>query len=77
MGLRTIALAMCLGFGTLVCASAQQMTAKDVQDKLAADGYTNVHDINFGPEATTARATKDGKEWLLVIDSHGKVLQQQ
>jgi hypothetical protein len=24
---------------------------------------------------TTAKAVKDGKEWLLVIDSHGKVLQ--
>ncbi len=77
MGLRTIALAICLSLGTSLCAFAQQMTAKDVQDKLVADGYTNVHDINFGPEATTAKATKDGKEWLLVIDSRGKVLQQQ
>jgi hypothetical protein len=50
---------------------------RDIQEKLTGDGYSQVRDINFGPEATTAKATKDGKEWRLVVDSHGKVLQQQ
>ncbi len=49
---------------------------RDIQEKLTEDGYSQVRDINFGPEATTAKASKDGKEWMLVIDSHGKVLQQ-
>jgi hypothetical protein len=49
---------------------------KDIQEHLTEVGYSQVRDINFGAEATTAKAVKDGKEWLLVIDSHGKVLQQ-
>ena len=52
-------------------------SGKVIQDELTEAGYTHVHDINFGAEAITAKATKDGKEWRLVIDSRGKVLQQQ
>jgi hypothetical protein len=49
---------------------------KDIREHLTEVGYSQVRDINFGAEATTAKAVKDGKEWLLVIDSHGKVMQQ-
>jgi hypothetical protein len=49
---------------------------KDIQEHLTDVGYSQVRDINFGAEVTTAKAVKDGKEWLLVIDSHGKVQQQ-
>jgi hypothetical protein len=59
-----LAFAIAASFG----ASAQPMTAKDIQDELTAAGYTQVRDINFGDEAITAKATKDGKEWRLVID---------
>ena len=55
----------------------QDANKKALQEKLTEDGYSQVHDVNFGPEGTSAKATKDGKEWLLVIDSHGKVLQQE
>jgi len=76
MNFRFIALAIALAVAGAE-ASAQPMTAKDIQDELVEAGYSQVHDINFGAEAVTAKATKDGKEWLLVIDSHGKVLRQQ
>jgi hypothetical protein len=49
---------------------------KDIQEHLTDVGYSQVRDINFGAETTTAKAVKDGKEWLLLIDSHGNVLQQ-
>jgi len=77
MKMRKTALAIGLVIGVSFFASAQQMTAKDIEDLLVREGYTQVHDVNFGAEAITARATKDGKEWVLVIDSQGKVLQQQ
>ena len=54
----------------------QDPRKKDIQEHLTEVGYTQVRDINFGAEVTTAKAVKDGKEWLLVIDSHGKVQQQ-
>jgi hypothetical protein len=66
------------GTGTTLGQATQNPDPRksDIQEKLTRDGYSQVRDINFGPEATTAKAVKDGKEWLLVIDSHGKVLQQ-
>jgi len=66
------------GTGTTLGQATQSPDPRkaDIQEKLTKDGYSQVRDVNFGPEATTAKAVKDGKEWLLVIDSHGKVLQQ-
>lgn len=77
MKLRCIPVAMAFGIAASFGASAQPMTAKDIQDELTEAGYTQVRDINFGAEAITAKAVKDGKEWRLVIDSRGKVLQQR
>ena len=61
MKLSSIALTITIAV-TASVASAQPMTAKDIQDELTEAGYTQVHDINFGAEAITAKATKDGKE---------------
>jgi hypothetical protein len=66
------------GTGTTLGQATQNPDPRknELQEKLTGDGYSQVHDINFGPETTTAKAVKDGKEWRLSIDSHGKVLQQ-
>jgi hypothetical protein len=77
MKLRTIAAATVLVLGTSLTAFAQRVTEQDIQEKLKGEGYTQVHDINFGAEAITARGVKDGKEWRLVLDSYGKVIQRQ
>jgi hypothetical protein len=62
---------------TSVVASAQQLSEQDIQQKLKQEGYTEVRDVNFGAEAITAKAVKDGKEWRLFLDSYGKVIQRQ
>ena len=77
MKFRCIAMALAFGIAASFDALAQPMTAKDIQDELTEAGYTQVRDVNFGAEAITAKAVKDGKEWRLVIDSRGKVLQQR
>jgi hypothetical protein len=77
MKFRCIPMAMAFAVATSFVAAAQPMSANDIQDELTAAGYTQVRDINFGAEAITAKAVKDGKEWRLVIDSQGKVLQQR
>ncbi len=73
MLMRTISLAACLILGGVLTASGQ-MTEQTIQQKLQEEGYTQVRDISFGAEATTAKAVKDGKEWRLVLDSNGKVI---
>jgi hypothetical protein len=77
MKMRATALTIAIAIGIPFIAAAQQMTARDIEELLTTKGYTQVHDINFDDEANTAVGTKDGKEWMLVIDSHGKVLQKQ
>jgi len=77
MKIRCIPMALAFAVAAAVGASAQPKTAKDIQDELTEAGYTQVRDINFGADAITAKAVKDGKEWRLVIDSRGKVLQQR
>lgn len=75
MGLRVPALTAVLLLGTASLAFGQLTTEKDVQQKLESEGYTQVRDVKFGPEVITAKAVKDGKEWSLVVDSSGKVMQ--
>ena len=43
---------------------------------LEREGYTQVRDLKSGPEVTSAKAVKDGKEVSVIVDSSGKVKQQ-
>jgi hypothetical protein len=56
--------------------SSSQMLPSELaaKERLEAAGYTNVHNVNSGAEALTAKATKDGKEFDIVIDSFGKIV---
>lgn len=71
---RDLVLAVACLIGISTVAIAQTITAKDIQEDLEKQGYTNIHDIKFGAEAITAKATKDGKERSLVIDSKGNII---
>jgi|SwirhisoilCB2_FD_contig_31_19515642_length_432_multi_3_in_0_out_0_1 hypothetical protein len=44
------------------------------KQRLEEAGYTNVRNVHSGPEALTAKATKDGKEVDIAIDSFGKII---
>jgi hypothetical protein len=41
--------------------------------KLQSAGYSQIRDIKSTPEGTSVKATKDGKDVSLVVDSSGKV----
>jgi hypothetical protein len=73
MKLRTILLTT--GLVLISLAAPGQPSERDIRERLEQQGYTQVRDINFGAEATTAKAVKDGKDWRLVVDSYGKVIQ--
>ena len=48
----------------------------EARTKLEQAGYTNIKDVKAGAEATTATATKDGREQSLIIDSGGTIRQR-
>lgn len=61
--------------GSASLASAQLTTESDVRQKLESNGYSKIHEVKFGSDGITAKAVKDGKEWSLVLDSSGKIMQ--
>jgi hypothetical protein len=60
----------------LLAGPARALTHEELVAKLEAAGYTKVSDIKSTAEGTSAKATKDGKEVRLVIDSKGQVKEQ-
>ncbi len=75
--MRTVAAAAVMLLSSLSLGMAQLNSQQAVQEKLEQEGYTGVHDVNFGPEAITAKANKNGKEWSLALDPYGKVIRQE
>ena len=53
--------------------TAMTPTEKNAQSTLAKAGYSQIKDVKSGPEGVTAKATKDGKELSVVVDSSGKI----
>jgi hypothetical protein len=45
--------------------------------KLQSAGYSQIHDIKSTAEGTSVKATKDGKDVSLVVDSSGQVKELQ
>jgi len=74
---RAIVLAGILLLGSGSLGLAQLTTQQDVQTKLEHEGYTQIQDFKFGSDGINAKAVKDGKEWSLVLDSSGKIIQQE
>jgi hypothetical protein len=42
-----------------------------------AEGYQEVRDVKFGPEGINGKATKDGREWSVTVDSSARVMEQR
>jgi hypothetical protein len=53
------------------------LTREEIITRIQAAGYSQVSDIKSTAEGATARATKDGKQVRLVVDSSGQIKQQQ
>jgi len=55
---------------------AHALTQEELVAKLQSAGYSQIRDIK-STEGTSAKATKDGKDVSLVVDSSGKVKEQR
>jgi Peptidase propeptide and YPEB domain len=70
------AIACCLVMVSNITA-AHALTQQELVAKLEAAGYSQVRDIKSSAEGTSVKATKNGKEVSLVVDSSGQVKEQQ
>jgi hypothetical protein len=59
-----------------VVSPAHALTQEELVAKLQSAGYSQIRDIKSTPEGTSVKATKDGKDVSLVVDSSGKVKEQ-
>ena len=77
MWMRTISPAMfCLAMAALVI-PAHALTQQELVSKLEAAGYSQVRDIKSTAEGISAKATKNGKDVSLVVDSSGQVKERK
>jgi hypothetical protein len=72
----SVALATVLVAGSHSVVFAQLTTEDEVRAKVESQGYREARDIKFGPEGITLKATKDGRERSLIVDSAGKIIEQ-
>jgi Peptidase propeptide and YPEB domain len=56
---------------------ANALTQQELVAKLEAAGYSQVRDIKSTAEGISVKATKNGKELSLVVDSSGQVKERQ
>jgi len=56
---------------------ARALTQEELVAKLEAAGYSQVRDIKSTAEGISVKATKDGKDISLVVDSSGQVKQRK
>jgi hypothetical protein len=56
---------------------AHALTQQELIAKLEAAGYSQIREIKSTAEGTAVKATKDGKEVSLVVDSSGKIQERR
>ena len=60
-----------------VFSPAHALTQQELIAKLETAGYSQVRDIKSTPEGTAVKATKDGKDVSLVVDSSGQIKERK
>jgi hypothetical protein len=53
------------------------LTQQELVAKLEAAGYSQIRDIKSTAEGTAVKATKNGKDVSLVVDSSGQIKERQ
>jgi hypothetical protein len=78
MSIRTLfqAVVCCLAMASTFT-PAEALTQQELVAKLEAAGYSQVRDIKSSAEGISVKATKNGKEVSLVVDSSGQVKERQ
>jgi len=56
---------------------AYALTQEELVAKLQSAGYSQIRDIKSTAEGTSVKATKDGKDVSLVVDSSGQVKERR
>jgi hypothetical protein len=64
-----------LWFCLTVCifSPAQALTQEELVAKLESAGYSNVREIKSSAEGMAVKATKNGKDVSIVVDSSGQI----
>jgi hypothetical protein len=60
-----------------VFSPAHALTQQELVAKLEAAGYSQIRDIKSTAEGTAVKATKDGREVSLVVDSSGQIQERR
>jgi hypothetical protein len=60
-----------------IFSSAHALTQEELVAKLKSAGYSQVRDIKSSAEGTSVKATKNGKEVSLVVDSSGQIQEKR
>jgi hypothetical protein len=60
-----------------VCSPAYALTQEELVAKLEAAGYSQVREIKSTAEGIAVKATKDGKDVSLVVDSSGQIKERK
>ena len=53
--------------------AAAALTEAQVKQKLEADGYTNVHDLQRGNEGWNAKAMHNGRQVSVAVSNDGRI----
>ncbi|MET4492134.1 PepSY domain-containing protein [Bradyrhizobium sp. LA7.1] len=61
----------------IVSQPARALTQEELVSKLQSAGYSQVRDIKSTAEGIAVKATKDGKDVSLVVDSSGQVKERK
>jgi Peptidase propeptide and YPEB domain len=69
--------ALCTVVMVGVLSPAHALTQQELVAKLEAAGYSQIRDIKSSAEGTAVKATKDGKEVSLVVDSSGQIQERR
>jgi hypothetical protein len=56
---------------------AHALTEQELIAKLEAAGYSQIRDIKSTAEGTSVKATKNGKEVSILVDSSGKIQERR
>ncbi len=62
----------CLIMAGVLAGPARALTREEIVARLQAAGYSQVRDIKSTAEGISVKATKDGKDVSLVVDSSGR-----
>jgi glycerol-3-phosphate O-acyltransferase len=61
----------------MAASPAHALTQEELVAKLQSAGYTQIRDIKSTAEGISVKATKDGKDVSLVVDSSGQVKERR